>query len=392
MKIFATGFSDLSGEKSTPGGMVHLLEVCRNIQALGNELTLFVSSPEPYPNALPFRIVYLPYVKIRFVTSLLQPVFLFCYLLYFGIREKCDLIYENTVAYSITGALAAKILNVPHCMHVHGFYTDEMEMGGHGKFRILVVKIVEKINYMLSDALFCVTPVVKEKICELYKIRDGVAHFVYNGVDADRCRPTPKADAASQLGLSPDDLYVGFIGYLFPWSGIEKLIAVAPIIVREVPNVKFLIVGHGLWGDKLPGMAEEAGVRDRFIFAGYQPWAKVPVYCNIFDVGVTPYPGAKGVGRYRSSMKSLEYSSAGKPVVITKCEGVSDIIENAKCGLVVEPDNNDALADAIIRLLKDKKLRDELGQNGRKLIEENYTWRHVASKMLDIVKRIPARR
>lgn len=392
MKIFATGFSDLSGEKSTPGGMVHLLEVCRNLQSLGNELTLFVSSPKPYPGSLSFKVIYLPYVKIRFVTSLLQPVFLFCYLLYYGLREKCDVIYENTVAYSITGVVAARILHVPHCMHVHGFYTDEMEMGGHGKFRIWVVKIVEKINYMLTDALFCVTPVIREKIIDLYKIRDGVAHFVYNGVDAERCCPIPKKEAAEKLGLSPDDLYVGFIGYLFPWSGIEKLIAAAPKIVKEVPNAKFLIVGHGLWGDKLPGMAEEAGVRDKFIFAGYQPWGKVPLYCNLFDVGVTPYPGEKGVGRYRSSMKTLEYSSAGTPVVITRCEGVSDIVEKGKCGLVVAPDNNDEFADAVIRLLKEPSLNRELGMNGRKLIEENYTWKHVAGKMLDIMKRIPAKR
>ncbi len=382
MKIYATAFSDLSGEMSTPGGMVHLVEVCRNLQTMGNDLTLFVSSRKPYKGDLPFKVVYLPYIDIRFVAALMQPFFLFIYLLVYGIRERCDLIYENTVAYSVSGAIAAKILGIKHCMHVHGFYTEEMEMGGHGSFRVWLVAMTERINYALTDALFCVTPVVRDKVEEKYRIRPGVAHFIYNGVDAERCRPIPKNEAADKLGLDPIKKYVGFIGYLFPWSGIEKLIDAAPAILKEVPDTIFVVVGHGIWGDHLPGLAREKGVAEKFIFTGYQPWDKIPLYSSLFDVGVTPYPGEKGVGRYRSSMKTLEYSAAGTPVVITRCEGVSDIVENAHCGIVVDPNDNGELADAIIKLLRDDNLREELGINGRKLIESEYTWKHVAKKML----------
>ncbi len=386
MRLLVVAFSDLSGEKSTPGGMVHLLEVCKNLQALGNEVVLIVGSPKPSSAPLPFRVIYLPYIKIKYMPALTLQIFLLIYLLYYGVTLKCDAIYENTTMCSFSAALAAKFLGVPHSMHVHGFYVDEMEMGGHGGFVLNIVKFYEYMNYKLTDALFCVTPVVRDKICELYKIREGVAHFVYNGVDADRCRPMPKADAARQLGMDPDKLYVGFIGYIFPWSGMDKLIAVAPDVVKEIPDARFVIVGHGIWGEKLPEMIGKAGMKDYFILTGYQPWEKIPLWCNLFDVGVTPYPGDKGVGRYRSSMKTLEYSAAGTPVIITRCEGVSDIVENGKCGLVVDPDSNGELADAVIRLLKDPALRKELGDNGRKLIEEGYTWRHVAQKMLDIIK------
>ena len=84
-------------------------------------------------------------------------------------------------------------------------------------------------------------------------------------------------------------------------------------------------------------------------------------------------------------MKSLEYSAAGRPVVITQCEGVSDIIENGNCGIVVPPDDDQALADALIKLLKDEKMRKKLGDNGRKLVLQQYTWDHVAQNMMDIL-------
>ncbi|MEA2013006.1 MAG: glycosyltransferase family 4 protein [Verrucomicrobiota bacterium] len=335
---------------------------------------------------LPFKVIYLPYVNIRFFRSLFQPFFLFWYLLFYSIKTRPDVIYENCVAYSFSGGLVSRILRIKHCMHVHGFYPDEMAMAGHGKLRIAIIKFFEWMDYHLTDTLFCVTPVNKEKIEELYNIKQGIAHFVYNGVDADRCRPMSKQDVAEKLGYDLNTLYIGFTGYLFPWSGVDQLIRVAPSVIEQYPNARFLIVGNGIWGEKeLPIMAKKAGMEDYFIFAGYQPWEKVPLFSNLYDIGVTPYPAERGVGRFRSSMKSLEYSATATPVVITQCEGVSDIIENGKCGIVVPPDNDKALADALIKLLKDRELREKLGQKGRVLVENGYTWRHVAENMLAII-------
>lgn len=388
LKIAAVGFSDLSGQKGTSGGVVHLLETCKALQRLGNDVTLFVSSPGKYDGGkLPFRIIYLPYINIRFIRSLMQPIFLFWWLFFYCLTNKCDVIYENCVAYSFSGGLISRLFGKKHCMHVHGFYPDEMEMAGHGKLRIAIIKFFEWMDYHLTDALFCVTPVNKQKVEELYHIKPGIAHFVYNGVDADRCKPIPKEEAAAKLKMDKNKLYIGFTGYLFPWSGVDQLIRVAPEVVKQFPEARFLIVGNGLWGEKeLPVMAEKNGVKDVFIFAGYQPWENIPLYSNLYDIGVTPYPAERGVGRYRSSMKSLEYSAAGTPVVITQCEGVSDIIENGKCGIVVPPDDDKALANALVKLLNDRELRKELGKNGRELVEREYKWDHVAQKMLDIIE------
>ncbi|MBI3088123.1 MAG: glycosyltransferase family 4 protein [Candidatus Omnitrophica bacterium] len=388
MNIGVTARADLSGQRTTPGGMVHLLEVCRNLQALGHDVTLFVGSEGRYAGTLPFRVVYVPMIPLRRWDTLSFPFFLLWYLLAWGVVKHCELIYENTIGYSLSGLLAAKLLRVPHAMHVHGFYPDEMAMGGHGAVRVAVVKFFERWNYRFSDALFCVTPVVREKVMATYQVPAARCHFIYNGVDAERCRPMDRTEAARALGLDPEKEYVGFIGYLFPWSGIEQLIAAAPLVASGRPDVRFLVVGHGLWGDRLPGLAREAGVEDRFRFLGYQPWDKIPLLCNVFDVGVTPYVADKGVGRYRSSMKTLEYSAAGCPVVITRAEGVSDIVEQAGCGLVVEPDDPAALAQAILTLLRDPQLRRSMGEKGRRLVEEGYTWRHVAQKMTAVFEKL----
>ncbi len=381
MKIVVTARSDLSGQVTTPGGMVHLLETCRNLHLLGHDVTLFVGTEGRYQEAVPFKIVNIPIPRIRFLGTFLFPILLFIYLLAWSLFNKSDVIYENCVTYSFSGLLVAKLLGKPHAMHVHGFTPDEMEMGGHGKFRVALVLFVERWNYRLSDALFCVTPVVLEKISEVYGVSPDTSYFIYNGVDADRCRPMDRQECARTLGMDPSQEYVGFIGYLYPWSGVDKLIEAAPAIVAKRPKAQFVVVGHGIWGPQLPVLAKKAGVSEHFHFVGYQPWDQIPLFCNLFDVGVTAYTAEKGVGRYRSSMKSLEYSAAGCPVVITRARGVSDIIEEAGCGIVVEPDDMDALANAIIEILQDPELRKTMGDKGRQLIEDGYTWRHVAEKM-----------
>jgi len=391
MRILVAARADLSGQVTTPGGVVHLIEVCRNLQRLGHELTLLVASEGRYPQPLPFQVIYVPMIPVRKLNTLTFPFFLFWYVLWYGLTTRCQLIYENTISYSVSGVLAAKLLGLPHAMHVHGFTPDEMAMGGHGGLRVALITWFERWNHRLSNALFCVTPVVREKIIETYRLPPEKCHFIYNGVDAERCRPMPKEEAAAALRMDARPDYVGFIGYLYPWSGIEQLIEAAPMVVKACPTARFVVVGQGIWGDRLPGLARDAGVLDRFHFVGYQPWEKIPLFCNLFAVGVTPYVAAKGVGRYRSSMKSLEYSAAGCPVVITQAEGVSDIVEKGRCGLVVEPDDPQALANAIVALLKDPELRKTLGANGRRLVEEGYTWQHVAKHMGTVFEQLVPR-
>lgn len=387
MRLFVTFAGDLTGQRTTPGGVVHVIEVCRNIQRSGHRITLFAPDFGKYPHKVPFRIIYVPIIRERFLASVSFALSLFLCLAVYIAKEGCDVIYENDVMYSLGGILCAKLFSKKHFMNVHGFSPEEMQMGGHSWLRVKIVEFFQRTNYRLSNGLFCVTPYILEKVNGHYKIPKCKMAYIFNGVDAERCRPMERRETLETLGLETDKHYVGFIGYLYPWSGLECLIEAASFVLQENQEVHFLIVGHGIWGTELEGLAVRVGVQRHFSFTGYQPWEKIPLYSNAFDVGVTPYVGEKGVGRYRSSMKTLEYLAAGTPVIITHAEGVSDIVEKARCGLVIPPDDSRALADAILLLTKHPEMRREKGNLGRELVLASYTWQHTVNSMLDFMSR-----
>jgi glycosyltransferase involved in cell wall biosynthesis len=364
---------------------VHVIEVCRNLNAVGHRVTLFAPDFGDYPHKVPFRIIYVPIIRARFLASVSFALSLFLCLAIYIVKEGCDVIYENDVMYSLGGILCAKLFSKNHFMNVHGFSPEEMEMGGHSRLRVRIVEFFQRTNYRLSSGLFCVTPYILEKVNLCYKIPKSKMVFIFNGVDAERCRPMDRIEVLKKLGLNPEKHYVGFIGYLYPWSGLECLIEAASLVVRQSQNVDFLIVGHGIWGTELERLAVKFGVRDHFTFTGYQPWERIPLDSNAFDIGVTPYVGEKGVGRYRSSMKTLEYLAAGTPVIITHAEGVSDIVEKASCGLVIPPDDPRALADTILLLTKQPDMRQQMGKLGRELVMAGYTWQHTVRSMLNFI-------
>ena len=179
------------------------------------------------------------------------------------------------------------------------------------------------------------------------------------------------------------------MGNLAPWQGVEYLIRSAPLIIEEVPKTKFLIVGDGIMREKLESIVRELKLGEKFIFTGRVPYEKVPIFINISDVCVCPSP----VNSYfrisgGSSLKIFEYLACGKPVVTGNIRGDGDLVVNSGSGFAVMSEDYAELAGAIIKLLKNEKLRLQMGENGRKTIVKYHSWERIAKKIVEIFEKI----
>jgi glycosyltransferase involved in cell wall biosynthesis len=130
----------------------------------------------------------------------------------------------------------------------------------------------------------------------------------------------------------------------------------------------------------LDNSLEAANLSGNFTFLGNVKEDMLPAVYNCADVFVLPSI-QEGQG-----IVLLEAQASAKPVVAFNIGGVNEALLNGETGLLVKRGSTDMLADAIMKLLSDKALREKMGANGRRFVTENFTWDICAQKMLQVYR------
>jgi glycosyltransferase involved in cell wall biosynthesis len=157
-----------------------------------------------------------------------------------------------------------------------------------------------------------------------------------------------------EFNIPDGTLLVGTVANLKAKKGYRYLLQAAAVVRRELPDVRFLVVGQGPEESFLRGEARRLGLDGTVIFAGYRDDASR--VASAFDVFALPslYEGL--------SIALIEAMSLGKPSVVTRTGGVPEVVEHGQHGLTVPPGDADELATALLALLKDDDLRSRMGR------------------------------
>jgi glycosyltransferase involved in cell wall biosynthesis len=162
----------------------------------------------------------------------------------------------------------------------------------------------------------------------------------------------PSGELRRRYGLSDDALIVGAVSRFFPLSGTRHLLDAFPRVHAAVPSARLLVVGEGAARDMLEAQALRLGISPFVIFAGMRE--DLPAHLRLCDVAVVASTD-DGL-----SLAAMEALSAGVPLVATRASGLSSIVRDGENGLLVPPGDSDALASALIRVLRNPVLRGEL--------------------------------
>lgn len=390
MKILYICSTDLSGESGSLGSVRHIMEVSENLFRLGNKIKLIVPKYARYPHSTPVDIIYVPLIKIRFLRTfiyeLLAPFFFMTCIFFW----KPHIVYWRQAYLTIFPVFFSRLFDKKILTEVNGLTIDEVESEPLSIIRKRLILAIENFNYKFSSHLTCVAPQIRARILEHYRLPQDKVSVILNGVNSDRMLVLDTKKAKKKIGLPPDIKVVGFVGHFFPWDGIEYLIESAPKIIKEIKNVRFLIVGHGKWGQHLPDLAEQKGLAEYFIFTGKVPWERLYLYVNAFDVATAPYSKTINFQSGRSSLKILEYFACKKPVVASQTEVIPEVVDLTKksLGITVQPEDAKALAEAILSLLKNENLREQMGKEGRVYVERERSWKIVAEKTEEIINNL----
>jgi glycosyltransferase involved in cell wall biosynthesis len=210
-------------------------------------------------------------------------------------------------------------------------------------------------KYKQVDAAICSSNAIRAMVIE-DGIPESSAFTVYEGVQVDRIQALPAADVCKELWLPPGSPTVGNIGALVPHKGQRHLVDAAPAIVRAIPDTHVLIFGEGELRAALTRQIKHLGLEHRVSLVGFRP--DILSLLKGLDLFVMSSI-TEGLGT-----SILDAMAASRAVVGTTAGGIPEAVEHGVTGLLVPPHNPDALAGAILTLLRDADLRRRLGEAG----------------------------
>ena len=283
-----------------------------------------------------------------------------------------------------TGALAAHLVDVrPDVIHNHMYRAElvgtraAIALGEVGHRRPYIVSTVhssrvrsEEDREMLRvltpamDQLIAVSKMIEDKLVAEGRTTAPITR-IYNGVDLSRYeRVEACCTLPDEYGMEPGSQIVGVVARLEPEKGHPTLLEAWPPVLRAVPDAYLLIVGEGSRREALEAQTRDLRIAHRVVFTGRRD--DVPSVTAALDVAVLPsYREAQG-------LSILEALALSRPVVASNVGGIPEMITDGVNGVLVPPHDPDALAAAIIRLLRDHPFADTLGRAGHDMVHDRF--------------------
>jgi glycosyltransferase involved in cell wall biosynthesis len=372
---------------------VTVLEIRKNLDKLGHEVLLFCPSTERnYADPDDCGIYFVPTVGVRGLRELLYQFFLALGLIRCRMRSKPDWIYCRPVITMISPVLMSRVIRVPHILHLSGDMAEILRTSGSGGLVRALYAVLERINFKLSARVVVETSSNKVIRQRRHHMPEGRVVVVPNGANVGLFKPMDLQQARQRLGIQEDCLCVGFVGNLTRYQGLSYLVNAAPLILEELPNALFLVVGDGEAKDEVIELVEKKGLSERFIFTGVVPYELVPEYIAASDVCVAPRVRQMCEKTGISLLKMGEYLACERPMVASDIDGVGPVLREANAGIPVPLEDSRGLAEAVMTLLKDKSLREEMGRNGRKFVMDNLSWEIAAKRLLQVAESVAERK
>lgn len=295
-------------------------------------------------------------------------------------RKGIRIVHSNSPRTAYLGGTAARLAGVGSVTHVRDIHMNPFS--DRRKARFLG---------RLSDAVVAVSSATKGAVVSVTPSLEAKTRVVYNGIDAKKMDDLPERDVRPELGIEDDTPLIGSVGLLHPVKGPDILIRAAARLKRSFPSLKVLLVGDVLlkpdetYKRELAELARKEFIGDIVIFTGFRE--DVFDLMRAMDVLVHPAVYPDPLPR-----TLLEAGALRRPIVATDVGGVPEIVDHGRSGLLVEPSNPEALADAVASLLGDRPKAAALAAEARRKVERTFSLKKHAENMMSLYGEVLARR
>jgi glycosyltransferase involved in cell wall biosynthesis len=292
-------------------------------------------------------------------------------------REKFDVVHTHDLWSNLMGVPAARLAGVPAIVSSR---RDLAHFDWYqGKRRHWLRRIQNLSGVVLANA----TP-IRDALISEDGFAPGKLRVIHNGVDTQKFQRAQR-DRARLFPDVGNEILVVLVGNMHSdVKGHPWLIAAAPTVVREFPEVRFVFAGDGESRPTFAAQVAQLGLEGTFKFLGRR--SDIPEILASCDLAVLP-SRAEGLPN-----AVLEYMAAGLPTIASRVGGTAELVQDGVTGLLVPAENANALAGALLQFLRDPEQSRQIANNGQRFAVENFSFERFIREIDELYAELLERR
>jgi phosphatidylinositol alpha-1,6-mannosyltransferase len=242
-----------------------------------------------------------------------------------------------------------------------------------------------------ADGVVAVSRFTRDMLVSAFGVSLDKVELISNGVDLKRFMPLPRSEKLlDRYGVKGRPILLT-VSRLYARKGIDRVIESLPLVLQQVPDLLYLIVGHGTYRDELEHLVAHLGLGASVMFTGPVPDYEIPLHYSLGEVFIManremPDGETEGFG-----LVILEANACGLPVIAGRAGGSVDAVTDQVNGLVVDGNHVAEITAAIIALIGDDRLRERLRTGGIEVARVS-SWERRVEQFLRLCDRLDERR
>jgi glycosyltransferase involved in cell wall biosynthesis len=239
--------------------------------------------------------------------------------------------------------------------------------------------------YYLPDAIITTGEHIRRELLQTHKILAERIVSIPTGADVRRFHPgPPDLELKKRLGLPIDSPVITLVAVLRAQKRHELVIAAAAEVIKVFPQARFIFVGEGPGRNRVKQEIKKAQLESQILMTGYRE--DIPAILSFTDLGIISSV-AEGIPQFLFQIMAM-----GKPVIATEVGGIPEIVTSGVTGVLIPPEDPAALAKALVQVLGDPGSARRLGEEGRRLVEKEYTVEKMAEKVYRVYQQVYERK
>lgn len=302
-------------------------------------------------------------------------------------KFRPDIVHTHAAKSGVIGRLAADACKVPvilHTFHGHVFHSY------FSKFKTNTFIQIERYLARRSTGIIAISDTQKHELANVYHIcEEEKIKKIPLGLDLDKFQvnqDSKRVQFRKEFKLNEDDIAIGIIGRVVPVKNHSLFVAAAKKVLDKTDKpVKFVIIGDG---DMRPQMEEDfatAGIDYTYFPEEPRP---ATALCTSWQTDMDYVLSGLDIVALTSHNEGtpvslIEAQAASRPVVSTNVGGVQDVVTDNQTGFITEPDDAEAFAEALLKLINEPEKRDYFGQLGKTFAQTHYSYQRLVRDMSD---------